>query len=106
LLESYRNYLDNQDSEDAAQAAREIKSLLKSEDLLEETFKGETTLKSNKVITDFFKSLFNWSDYRQIIENDGWKISDIKKLNDFNAVMGDLRFVLALNRGLPNLIQD
>jgi hypothetical protein len=75
---------------------------------------GDSNLKN------WLKSIFDWTDYRTIIENDviepnskysqdGQKhtrLYEIKKLNDVNEEMGELRKVLALNQGLPNLVQD
>ena len=117
LGKSYEAYLDNPESSKAYEAKKDLKEQIELiEKLSSKSNKEKLKALRNSTleIKEALQSVFEWIEYREIVEND--KISNengefsrleqIRKLNSFNEEMGDLRTVLKLNQGLPNSVQD
>lgn len=120
LLEGYKDLANGKQNATAQED-------LNTQKKLQEEISKDDSIKSLKdIIWDkkgsnlktWLQNIFDWTDYRKIIENDivndkysqdGGKhtrLYEIKKLNLVNEEMGELRKVLSLNQGLPNLVQD
>lgn len=116
LKESYEAYIENPNSIKGQLASEEVKVMqdlaIKSSD--KKTIDNIKLLKNKPGYEDFLKDIFEWINYREIIDNDKITrgenqysiLEQIRKLNSFNEEMGDLRQVLKLNQGLPNSVQD
>ena len=122
LLQGYKA-LANGEQNVTAQSDLDLQKQLREELTKNENIKELKEILWNKGdsnLKNWLKSIFDWTDYRTIVENDvimpndkysqdGQKhtrLYEIKKLNAVNEEMGELRKVLALNQGLPNLVQD
>lgn len=117
LKKSYEAYVNDPESTEAVQAAKEIDSQI---ELVEKLTSNENQRKLKELRNstlgekEALQSIFEWIRYREIVENDSIEINgkkysrleNIRKLNSFNEEMGDLRNVLKLNQGLPNSVQD
>ena len=108
ILDSY-NQADDSVKESILNNVEEIKEI--------KALESETDVKilgKNEYLRTWAKDVLDWSDKYDIVESDRKdkkdqktsRLYDIKKLNDFNEEMGELRKVLALNQGLPNSVQD
>lgn len=116
-LEKRLNYLNNILSQYySLQTEEERNSLLTGVKEINDERKLEndtdiSLLKGSQYLKTWAQDILDWSDLYSQIENDrtenGFtRLYEIKKLNNVNEEMGELRKVLALNQGLPNLIQD
>lgn len=122
LLQGYKA-LANGEQNATAQTDLNLQKQLREELTKNENIKKLKELiwnNGNSNLKNWLQSIFDWTDYRTIVENDiiepdskysqdGQKhtrLYEIKKLNAVNEEMGELRKVLALNQGLPNLVQD
>ena len=117
LKKSYEAYLEDPESIEANQAVTEINAQVNlATTLSSDTNKAQlkNLNNSNLGYKESLQSIFEWIQYREIIESDFIEIDGIKhsrlenirKLNSFNEEMGDLRTILKLNQGLPNSVQE
>ena len=124
LLEEYQKLSNGEQSKTAQDDLTELKELQDSLSSNEYVSKLKDYLfdkRGNSTpFRDYLQSIFDWTDYREIVENDivtedskyskdgnrHVRLYEIRKLNLVNEEMGELRKVLALNQGLPNLTQD
>ena len=122
LLEGYKDLVSGKLNTTASEDLKEQKKLQ------EEISKEDSIGKLKDFIWDkkganlktWLQNVFDWTNYRRVVENDviapdskysqdGEKhirLYEIRKLNLVNEEMGELRKVLSLNQGLPNLVQD
>ena len=122
LLEGYKDLASGKPNTTASEDLKEQKKLQEeiSKDDSIKSLKDFIWDKKGQNLKNWLQNVFDWTDYREIIENDvitpdnkysqdgekHTRLYEIKKLNLVNEEMGELRKVLALNQGLPNLVQD
>ena len=122
LLEGYKDLASGKPNTTASEDLKEQKKLQEeiSKDDSIKNLKDFIWDKKGSNLKTWLQNVFDWTDYRKIIENDviapdskysqdgekHTRLYEIKKLNLVNEEMGELRKVLALNQGLPNLVQD
>ena len=120
LLEGYKDLADgkqNATAQDDLNTQKKLQEEISKDDSIK-SLKDIIWDKKGSNLKTWLQNIFDWTDYRKIIENDivndkysqdGGKhtrLYEIKKLNLVNEEMGELRKVLSLNQGLPNLVQD
>lgn len=122
LLEGYKDLADgkqNATAQDDLKTQKELQEKISKDESIK-YIKDFIWDKKGSSLKAWLQDIFDWTDYRKIIERDvitpdskysqdGGKhtrLYEIKKLNLVNEEMEELRKVLALNQGLPNLVQD
>lgn len=119
LLKGYQSLLRGEESVEANTARKDLE---KQKTLQEKLIKDDNVLKdlrklayNDEDLKNYLQDVFEWTDHWEVISKDKIvgedgnsrkRLYEIQKLNQVNEEMGELRKVLALNQGLPNLVQD